>query len=166
MAAFRLRDLRERDMITFTQNGVTLSGVVVSLGLDDDGNGDHRLGNRLGVRVQRDGEGPATTPLSIIPAQVISLRRIEQVNTLELREGDLVLHEGMRIRLGARTECYREGRLVVWFPGNVENREELTMDCGHAVWPLTGLLEVTGQHAWNWTVQGNEMATWRREVSA
>jgi hypothetical protein len=84
------------------------------------------------------------------------------VNTHELSEGDVIMNHGMRIRLGERHEVQRDGRTVVWFPGTVTNHNDVTDRDGQAVWPLTGLLKTSGPDAWQWTVQGNELATWHR----
>lgn len=85
----------------------------------------------------------------------------EHVDTTQLRTGDLVLHHGMRIRLGERTEHWLP-ELVVHFEGTVENMPELTGPDGLAVWPLTGLLPATGPEAGTWSVQGNDLAFWIR----
>lgn len=88
---------------------------------------------------------------------------VQDVSTTELNEGEVVYNEGMVIRLGERKEGSRDGQRVVWFIGSVLNRQELTDPVsGRAVWPLTGLLTTSGEHAWEWTVQGNGLATWHR----
>ncbi|MET9260361.1 hypothetical protein [Amycolatopsis sp. NPDC004079] len=81
----------------------------------------------------------------------------EKVSTDQLRPGDLVLHYGMRIRLG-ELETYPSctADRVYRFPGTVENKDEVLRP-GHVT---TGFLGADGQ----WSVQGNNLATWFRVV--
>lgn len=83
---------------------------------------------------------------------------LEKVTTDQLQPGDLVLNHGMRIRLGERrTFVGYGGNDAWWFPGTVENMSEV-----HRPDHATGvLLKEDGQ----WTVQGNELATWWRVVA-
>ena len=79
----------------------------------------------------------------------------EKVRTNELRTGDLVLHYGMRIRLGERHEYTNDvGSAAWWFPGTVENMSEVYRP-DHVT---AGLLHEDAQ----WTIQGNELASWWR----
>lgn len=84
---------------------------------------------------------------------------VEIVDTTVLVTGDLVLSHDMRIRLGERhTGGYHAD--AVWFDGVVENAEALrALGRDHVTY---GLLRADG----TWTVQGNELATWRRVISA
>lgn len=82
---------------------------------------------------------------------------LEKVTTDQLQPGDLVLSHGMRIRLGERNEYAGSyGGTAWWFPGTVENMSEVYQP-DHVT---AGLLKADGQ----WTIQGNELATWWRVV--
>jgi hypothetical protein len=84
----------------------------------------------------------------------------EVVTTPELATGDLVLNHGMRIRLGERHErpAHIDPSGVVWFPGHVENYDEIKARPGGHV--TDGLLRSDRE----WTVQGNGLAYWTRVV--
>lgn len=85
------------------------------------------------------------------------VERTERVSTDQLHAGELVLHYGMRIRLGERHEYVGDGGgLAWWYPGTVENMSEVYRS-DHAT---AGLLKADGK----WTIQGNVLATWRRVV--
>ena len=81
----------------------------------------------------------------------------ELVSTDKLRPGDLVLNYDMRIRLG-KQHAYvgNRGGVAWWFPGNVENMDEVFRP-DHVT---AGLLKADGR----WTIQGNEIATWWRII--
>lgn len=79
----------------------------------------------------------------------------EVVSTDELAEGDIVLHYGMVIKLGA-PQVFQgfSQRAVYHLPGQVQNMAEIFRP-GHVTW---GLLKADG----SWPIQGNSMATWTR----
>jgi hypothetical protein len=83
--------------------------------------------------------------------------RFESVSTDRLRPGDLLMHHGMRIRLGDRHEyVVFGGGPAWWFPGTIENIDEVRKAENVAA-ALVGDSD-------QWPIQGNAFATWFRIV--
>lgn len=94
-----------------------------------------------------------TTPLT--PAT-------ERVNTHLLATGDIVHTWGMRVLLGERGECHDQstGRTVVWFAGTVTNPDAVDP----RLVPLSFRYHPDYAPGTYWVIQGNDLATWAREV--
>jgi len=85
--------------------------------------------------------------------------KLEKVSTDQLRPRDLLVHHGMRVRLGERNQyAGNSGEPAWWFPGTVQNMDEVF----HRDHITAGLLHADGQ----WTIQGNDLADWWRVVDA
>jgi hypothetical protein len=82
---------------------------------------------------------------------------IRNVPTTELREGDLVLFDVLRVRLGTRSVHTHDnaGGTTVRFIGQVENLDEV-----RSLQYLRGLLGPNGR----WDIQGGHAARWNVEV--
>lgn len=77
--------------------------------------------------------------------------------TMELREGDIVRHHGMRLQLEGRREVERPaGVAAVVFTGRILNLAEVH-EAG--VVPRSWIADGT------WAVQGNDLAIWAVEVT-
>lgn len=87
----------------------------------------------------------------------------KSVDTSKLREGDIVIHYGMRLRLGEIREyemlCGQEMKTVYASDGELLNPEEVR-ERGFIPW---GLLFVYGTEKPVWRVQGNDLAWWAVE---
>lgn len=90
----------------------------------------------------------------------------EVVTTPELREGDIVCAYGMRIKLGERHIDPRADRDVVWFLGTILNVEEVDANGWVPRGWRTNDRYPEFEPGTFWQVQGNELATWAREVTA
>ncbi len=82
--------------------------------------------------------------------------RIEGVSTHELRDGDIVLVHGMRVRLDGRgrvsvSHPVSEHSPVLWWPGVVLNLPEVL---------AAGFIPAGWVKAGVWTIQGNGLARW------
>ncbi len=104
-----------------------------------------------------------TTPTTRSAAANSGQPILTGVRTSALRTGDLVLTNGMHVRLGERREypgTRPEWPTVTAFAGTVENVDEVR---AAGVVPESYLTRWEGQRIVardSWTVQGNDLRTW------
>jgi hypothetical protein len=89
------------------------------------------------------------------------MNNTEVVNTPALRNGDIVLTWGMRVKLSNRTETqYGDELPVIHFDGLVTNPDEVI--------PYIVNKSMRTREGWEpgtyWAIQGNGFARWTREV--
>lgn len=106
-----------------------------------------------------DAAGRAT---ALRRAERFSQRRQVELNTLQLRTGDVVLTHTMRVLLGERHTSQSHGdHGVVWFEGTVLNRDEVStaaVPMGYTTkWADDGQTVIRRDY---WSVQGNDLASW------
>lgn len=87
------------------------------------------------------------------------------LNTSELRQGDIVHSHGMRLLIDGELHTDQRERLVYWTQALVTNRNEVPNEVvpfgWTADWKRTGWGEArphNGEH--RWTIQGNDLARW------
>lgn len=92
----------------------------------------------------------------------------ETVTTDHLAAGDIVWTTGLRVRLGeVHTWTHRYAsetttQTVYWSKATILNPEYLSTDAGRYLYG--GIIPLDGSEPW--TIQGNHLAHWVREVSA
>lgn len=88
----------------------------------------------------------------------------EIVTTHELREGDVVHVYGLRVRLGTvqqtRHAVTEHGGATFYSNGEILNAARLQTDEGRQL--FGGIIKLDGSDGW--TIQGNGLAMWAREV--
>lgn len=81
----------------------------------------------------------------------------KQVKSSELRNGDVVWTDGLRVKIGSVTE-HLESPLVYTTRGTILNWDELDVDTQAFIRNAN-----YGRDPLNWNIQGNDRATWTVE---
>lgn len=95
----------------------------------------------------------------------------QQLSTDKLKTGDLVLTDGMRVRLGPVKTWSSQHGTVYGFEGTVENLPEV-LAAGHVPASFLQTTKWVDAEGWvidrrdSWTIQGNQYASWVVESPA